>query len=100
MDLEDSVNMSIEIMITEIAISIALGFIGAPTRMYAQHLNGKPVNKADVYARGFISAIAGLVYYLVTGWAVNDIRIIALGALVAGYAGVDFVENALGDKTG
>ena len=81
-----------------IIVSIAMGFIGAPVRMYAQYLNGKllDTDPFSVFARGFMSAIAGLVYYLITGWGINDVRIIALGALIAGYTGVDFVENALG----
>ena len=91
-----------DIVIVELVVSICLGFLGAPTRMFAQIINKKPIDTSSsmVFAKGFISAIAGLLYYLVTGWAVSDLRIIAFGALVAGYAGVDFVENTLGDKTG
>ena len=94
--------MSIEVVAVELFVSICLGFIGAPTRMFAQIVNEKPIDTSasTVFAKGFLSAMAGLVYYLVTGWGVNDLRIIALGALMAGYTGVDFVENTLGDKTG
>ena len=93
--------MSIEIVVVELVVSICLGFLGAPVRMFAQIINKKPIDTSAsmVFAKGFISAVAGLIYYLVTGWGVSDLRIIALGALIAGYTGVDFVENTLGDKT-
>jgi len=94
--------MSMETQVAEILISVCLGFLGAPTRMMAQYLNGKPLptDGFKVFAEGFISAMSGLVYYLITGWGVNDLRVIALGSLMAGYVGVDFITNSLGQKRG
>ena len=92
--------LALEGVVVEVLFAVVAGLLGAPARLFAQYLRdgSLPDSQLSLYARAFMSTLAGLLYYLITGYGVTDIRVVFLGSLIAGYAGVDFVENALQSK--
>jgi len=84
--------------VTEILIAVALGFLGSTLRIFVQYIRDGhlPESGLGLYAESFIGAAAGFLSWLFI--APVGLRAIAIAALIAGYAGADFVDNTLGNK--
>ncbi len=83
---------------TEIIVAAALGLLGAVTRIFAQYSrDGElPSDGLGLYTEAFLGAMAGFMSWLVVQPV--GLRAVAIGALTAGFAGVDFIENVFSSK--
>jgi len=84
--------------ITEILIACALGLLGSTLRIFVQYVrDGQlPEDGLGMYAESFIGTCSGFLSWLFIEPV--GLRAVAIAAIVAGYAGADFVENTLGNK--
>lgn len=82
----------------EILVAVCLGLLGAVTRIFTQyHRDGElPSDGLGLYTESFLGAMAGFISWLFV--QPIGLRGIAIGALTAGFAGVDFVENMLAER--
>lgn len=84
--------------VAEILVSLSMGLLGTAFRKYIQYKRDGviPESAFNVYADIFIGAGAGFLSWLFI--APIGLRAIAISAVLAGYAGTDFIDNTLGNK--
>lgn len=84
--------------VTMLVIALAMGLLGATFRIFIQYRrDGElPQNGFDLYVEGFLGMGGGFLSWMFT--PSEDWRVVAMLALIAGYAGAYAIERWLAPK--
>ena len=81
-----------------VLVALVSGLMGTTIRIFLQYKRDGsfPASGLDIYVEAFLGCVAGGLMWLTNIF--DGMREVAVMGLIAGYAGVDFIENWFEDR--